>query len=560
MKLRIKIPLLVMGALILLTLLLVGSYYLYGIHKNKKRLNAYSESVTMSKQQYLKNKVYIVEKLLKKYISEEKEVHASAVEYLLNNVLENVVQIADITKKEHIWIHNLESPYKIVVDNLNPKLRGKQNFVVLSNSKENLYAFYEDKILKYGETIVNYSIYDDVNLIKVNKTAYIKLLPEKDWVIGMEIPSGKLERQISVFKSKLKRELINEVVLFLFLGLLIDVIMGFIVFLSIRKQSQRVFYVAEKLKKFSNGELAKPIKGEFKSDEIGSIISSYNSLIINFLNYIKFATALEKGEFDNIDYNFRPNDVLGSSLHHLKNSLIRAKELEVERERDIAIRNWANEGLARFGEILRQDKQDIEQISYDVVSFMVQYIEAHQGAIFIYKDENQMLELTAAFAADRNKYLQKSVKIREGLVGACAAEKDILHYKTVPDDYLLITSGLGEAKPKELLFVPMILDNLLFGVIELATLKSFGDEVVDFLKRVSTNIASSLNSVRINQKTNLYLERAKQEAELRMKQEKELRHNMEELELLRNSQKREEAEKRNLGKEKTEDDDGYELF
>ena len=549
-----------MGALVLLTLLLVGVYYFYEIHKNDKRVNAYSESIKLSTKQYLENKVYIAENLVKRYLVQEKEVHESAISYLLNNMLDNVIITADASKKEHIWIHHLELPYNIVVDNLNPKLREKQNYVVLSNTKENLYSFIENNILKYGETIVNYSVYDDTHLQTINKIAYIKLVPEKDWVIGMEIPSTKINDKITAYKSKLTKELRKEILLFLIIGLAIDILIGVIVYYSIRKNSLQIISVSQHLQKFSHGELVTKIEGKFQSDEIGTIISSYNDLTDNFLNYVKFAKALEKGKFTDSEFTFRPNDILGASLHHLKSSLIRAKELELEREKDAAVRNWTNEGIAKFGEILRQDKQDIEQISYDVVSFMVQYIEAHQGAIFIYKDENKKLELAAAFAADRNKYLQKSVKIREGLVGACAAEKDILHYKTVPEDYLVITSGLGEAKPKELLFVPMILDNILFGVIELATLKNFGDEVVDFLKRVSTNIASSLNSVRINQKTNLYLERAKQEANLRMQQEKELRHNMEELEMLRNSQKRKEAEKQNLGKEKTENEDGYELF
>jgi len=549
-----------MGTLVLLTLLLVGIYYFYGIHKNNKRLNIYSESIKLSTKQHLQNKVYIAEKLVKKYIVQEKEVHKSAISYLLNNMLDNVIIIADASKKEHIWINNLESPYKIVVDNLNPKLRLKEKYIVLSNTKENIYSFFKKNILKYGETKVNYSVYDDTHLQTINKIAYIKLVPEKDWVIGMEIPSGNIDKQISDYKSQLKIELIKELLLFLLMGLFIDVLMGFIVFFSIRKKSQQVLEVSEKLQQFSNGEMVSRFEGEYKYDEIGSIISSYNSLITNFSNYVKFAQSLEKSEFNDSDYSFKPNDVLGSSLHHLKNSLIRAKELEIEREKDAALRNWANEGLARFGEILRQDKQDIEQMAYDIVSFMVQYIEAHQGAIFIYRNETQMLELAAAFAADRNKYMQKSIKIKEGLVGACAAERDILHYKTVPKDYLAITSGLGEAKPNELLFVPMILDNILFGVIELATLKEFSNEVVDFLKRVSTNIASSLNSVRINQKTSLYLDRAKQESELRIQQEQELINSKEELQLLRTSQKRQEVEKQNRKEEKSENEDGYELF
>ena len=101
--------------------------------------------------------------------------------------------------------------------------------------------------------------------------------------------------------------------------------------------------------------------------------------------------------------------------------------------------------------------------------------------------------------------------------------------KRVPQNYVLITSGLGEASPAEVLIVPLKVNDCIEGIIELASFNEFADHEIAFVERLAENIASSISSVKINARTKQLLEASQQQAEELRSQEEEMRQNMEEL-------------------------------
>ncbi len=182
--------------------------------------------------------------------------------------------------------------------------------------------------------------------------------------------------------------------------------------------------------------------------------------------------------------------------------------------------------------MLRHNNDNIEELSDEIVKNVVKYLNANQAALFLLNDEDvndKHFQLMSAYAWDRRKFINKRIDFTEGLVGACAMEKETIQLTEIPEDYVEITSGLGKATPRFIVLVPLKHEEEVLGVIELASFKELEQFEVDFLEGIAQSIASTILSVKINAKTKYLLEQSQQQAEEMLAQEEEMRQNMEEL-------------------------------
>lgn len=296
-------------------------------------------------------------------------------------------------------------------------------------------------------------------------------------------------------------------------------------FILSRSITNPIKYIKTVISKLGKGELpSSKEKRSFTRDEIGEMAQAVDSLVQGLKSTSFFAESIGKGNY-NADYKpLSENDVLGNALLEMRNNLQKVAEEDKKRR-------WATEGMAKFGEILRKNNDNLSKLSDEIISNLIQYLKANQGGLYILNNEGdeEYLSLAACYAWDKKKYLDQKVYIGEGLTGQAWLEKDVIYLTEVPNEYIKITSGLGEANPTSILIVPLKVNDKVYGVIEMASFKLFDDYHINFVEKIAESIASSISSAKINERTQRLLEESQEMTEQMRAQEEEMRQNMEEL-------------------------------
>jgi signal transduction protein with GAF and PtsI domain len=207
----------------------------------------------------------------------------------------------------------------------------------------------------------------------------------------------------------------------------------------------------------------------------------------------------------------------------LLSDFLTRKELnEVTRNREDKKQNWISEGQAQLGEVLRSERNDVGELSFLIIQKLVRYTNMEMGSLFLTNDadpEKLRLDLSAAYAYDRRKYLTRSLEWGEGLPGTCALEKERIFITDVPPGYFKVASGLGSTVPNCILLVPLLVAGRVAGVIELATVRLLRPFEIDFVESLSERIASSLMAVRNSEHSSRLLKQSQEQAETLRKQE-----------------------------------------
>ncbi len=367
------------------------------------------------------------------------------------------------------------------------------------------------------------------------------VIPESNKIISIltaiKINQEKLSEQTTNTLVKSTRNLRTITIV---LGLAI-VAIGFLsAYFLVRTITQPINYIKDVVVKLGRGELVEDKNTKFANDEIGEMAVATDSLVTGLKATTMFAENIGNGRYDSQFTPLSDHDVLGNALLNMRSNLARVAE-------DDKKRNWTTEGLAKFGEILRNNNSDVQKLSDEIISNLVKYLKANQGALYIVDDVNdeadqKTMSMASCYAWDKKKYINQKIHLGEGLIGQAWQEMDTIYLTDVPQDFIKITSGLGDANPNAVVMVPLKMNDEIFGVVELATFGAFKDFEIDFVKKIAESIAATISTVKVNARTQRLLNESQQMTEEMRAQEEEMRQNMEELQATQEEMQRGQSE------------------
>jgi len=359
------------------------------------------------------------------------------------------------------------------------------------------------------------------------------------WSIGIAVPMDQV-----MFKAS------KNFRISIFVGIIGLLILSLVIYFISNNITNPINKITNLLEKLSKGYIGNDMIASIESgDEIEDMGNALNTSINGLIEKTRFAREIGNGNLETDVNLLSEEDILGKSLVDMRDKLKTAQEEEKIRKAEDEKRQWTNQGLALFGDVLRQSHENLQELAFNIIINLVNYLKANQAGLFIKNDDDKsqvFFELLATYAFNRKKYKQKIIELGEGLVGTCAIERKTIYMTDIPNEYIRITSGLGGSNPRSLLIVPLKVEEEVLGVIEIASFNELASHEIEFVEKIGQNIASTLSSVRVSERTAQLLEKTQQQAEEMAAQEEEMRQNMEELQATQEEAARKTSEMENL--------------
>jgi GAF domain-containing protein len=230
------------------------------------------------------------------------------------------------------------------------------------------------------------------------------------------------------------------------------------------------------------------------------------------------------------------------SLNHDKAILqgkIKEAQDEVEKQKQAIAdqrdlekdRMWKDQGIVKLGEVLSRSKDNIKELTQDVLKNVVELLEVPIASLYI-AQESEEGETKLNMVANFGYSGAQSIDLGAGLVGECYKERESKYIEGLPADYLKIESGLGQSSPASLMLIPLKYEDVIVGVMELASFKEIPKYRREFLEQFSERLTTTINTTLLGEQTKKLLEESKiKEEELKVREE-ELQQNLEEMQAI----------------------------
>ena len=258
------------------------------------------------------------------------------------------------------------------------------------------------------------------------------------------------------------------------------------------------------------------------------LTGNVNLLADNLTNQVRaiaeVATAVTKGDLTRSIQVEASGEV--AELKDNINTMIDNLRLTTDRNTE---QDWLKTNLARFTGML-QGQRDLATVGRMLLSELAPLVNAQQGVIYqMETEESAGMVLLSAFADDGEKGHLRRLRVGEGLVGQVASEKRRMLISDLPEKTVPIRSGLFESVPRNVIVLPVLFEDRVKAVIELASLNAFTASHLAFLEQLTASIGIVLNSIEATMQTEGLLKQSQQLAAELQTQQKELQQTNEQL-------------------------------
>ena len=254
-------------------------------------------------------------------------------------------------------------------------------------------------------------------------------------------------------------------------------------------------------------------------DEIGQLLRAMTRM----MGYLRRVAAIAESVGNNdLQVTVTPlseRDALNHSLMKMVTNLWAAREDNTRSTREIEARNqamseqnWAKDGLSQLNAALMGDLS-LTDLCDRAIRFVARYVNAGRGVLYAYHADEQTLRLRGSFAFTERDHLSNGYQVGEGVIGQVALERAPILLTHLTQEDSVILSGTVNAAPLNTYTFPLIYNEQLYGVIELASFEPFQQSIRDFLTETSRIIATAMFSAMQKDQMHGLLTKAEQATE-----------------------------------------------
>jgi PAS domain S-box-containing protein len=267
----------------------------------------------------------------------------------------------------------------------------------------------------------------------------------------------------------------------------------------------------------SEGDFTREVIPKDEEDELGIALSKMTKTLNNLQNIME--------QVSSGDYKVQV-EVKGEKdkLSRVINTMI-ANFCSIRE--DSAKEDWVKTGQSGVAESMG-GCQNILELTRSIITYLAKYLDAQVGVFYVV-DKDDTFKLSSSYAFSERKHIMNTIKPGEGLVGQAVLEKEIIVLEDVPENYIQVSSALGDTPPHNIIVIPILIESVVVGVMELGTLETFNEAQLELIKRVTHSIALAIIASKEKDAAKSVIEESQLQAEELQSQAEEMEAQQEEL-------------------------------